>query len=148
LELEKWKKGDVAKRLRELEMERETTQTDKERRKRDYLQGQKLLKQKFISQSEFDDDKIKKIEAENSYETAKLDQQVYTEYTYPMEEEKFNSGVEQAIGELHRNQGQQQDERCGDPNCYPPIAPTPSSSFSMFPAIVLPSFMSAFIVLL
>lgn len=102
LELEKWKKGDVAKRLRELEMERETTQTDKERRKRDYLQGQKLLKQKFISQSEFDDDKIKKIEAENSYETAKLDQQVYTEYTYPMEEEKFNSGVEQAIGELHR----------------------------------------------
>lgn len=102
LELEKWRKGDVPKRLRELEMARETTKTDQERRQRDYLQGEELLKQKFISQSEFDDDKIKKIEAENSYETAKLDQQVYQQYTYPMEEEKFNSDVEQAKSELHR----------------------------------------------
>ena len=42
------------------------------------------------------------------------------------------------FGPLHRHQGQQQYERCGAPDRYPPTLPRRPLPFSVFPAIALP----------
>ncbi|MEE9212966.1 MAG: efflux RND transporter periplasmic adaptor subunit [Phycisphaeraceae bacterium] len=102
LELDKWTRGTVPQKRLELELALARAQSDVERTARDYVLSQELFDQKFISESEKDDDYIQMIEAQAAIQTAKLNIEVYEQYSYPMDERKFTSDVEQAKGEVDR----------------------------------------------
>jgi len=102
LELEKWKRGDDPKRVRELGLALQKAERNLERAVESRDLSEQLYKEDFISKSELDDDRLKVVEAEAALETAKLDIQVHREYVQPMERKRRVSDVEQAEAELER----------------------------------------------
>lgn len=110
LDLAKWRNGDDPQKRRDQKLALEKARVNVERTRRDLELSEQLFKEKFISQSEFEDDQIKAKEAENALESAKLDVEIYEKYTYPKELRRTQSDVDQARAELDRTTRRDESE--------------------------------------
>lgn len=102
LDLAKWEKGSDPQKRRELDLALEKARRTLVQTRRNKELSQQLYDEKFISQSELEDDEIKALEAVNELATAELNIKVYEAYSRPAEEKKAISDVEQARAELDR----------------------------------------------
>jgi HlyD family secretion protein len=110
LDLAKWRNGDDPQKRREHKLALEKAKVNVERTKRDLELSERLFNEKFISQSEYEDDQIKAIEAQNALESAKLDIEVYDRYSFPKELRRTQSDVEQSKAELDRTTRRDESE--------------------------------------
>ena len=102
LALEAWEKGEVEARRQDLKLELETAEINFERLDARYEDSQRLHEQEFISGDELQRDRISRIEARARLQQARLDIEVYENYTYVQQEKQKRSDVEQAAAELER----------------------------------------------
>lgn len=102
LDLDKWLKGDVEKQRQSNALGLDKAQRDLERLKEKFERSKELLDKGFLSKVEFQFDEIAKIEAESALSKAKLEDLIYETYTYPKEQKKSLSDVEDAKAELER----------------------------------------------
>ena len=102
LALEAWEKGEVVARRQELKLSLETAEINFERLAERYEDSQRLHAQEFISGDELQRDRISKIEARARLEEARLNIEVYENYTYLQQLKQKSSDVEQAVAELER----------------------------------------------
>lgn len=102
LTLSKWEKGDLPQKRQELATALETARRKLDRAERDLKESEGLYEQKFISLSELEDAQIALIEAKDALAKAKMDGEVYEQYTRPSEERTNRSAVDQAEDELER----------------------------------------------
>lgn len=102
LDLEKWLKGDVEKQRQSNALGLDKAQRDLERLTEKFERSKELLDKGFLSKVEFQFDEIAKIEAESALSKAKLESLIYETYTYPKEQKKSQSDVDDAKAELER----------------------------------------------
>jgi len=102
LDLQKWEKGDVVQKRRELNLALEKAKRTLTRAEETRALSEKLFIKEFISKAEFEDDKLKLLEAQEALKTAQLDIEIYNKYTFPKEKRKSNSDVDQARATLER----------------------------------------------
>lgn len=102
LALKAWKEGDVVARRQQLSLAVQTAEKDYQRLFKKHESSVKLYEKKFLSKDELDRDEISLLNAEATYKKAKLDVEVYENYTYKQEEQQKNSSLQQAIDELDR----------------------------------------------
>jgi HlyD family secretion protein len=104
LELQQWEEGDLVARRKELDLRIETTERDYDRLKRLFEQSEKLYGKDYISFDEFEQDRIRYLEAANAREIAKLNKQVYDAYEEPRMRKSMTSAVTEADAEIERVQ--------------------------------------------
>ncbi|USN99959.1 MAG: HlyD family efflux transporter periplasmic adaptor subunit [Phycisphaeraceae bacterium] len=102
LALDQWESGDKVKQLKQLDTAIEKASRDLDRLNEKKAKSDELYKKKFISYDEWKRDEISLLEAEASYETAKLDKKVYEEYQIKRDGEQKRSDLEEAKQELDR----------------------------------------------
>ena len=102
LELKQWREGTVPTKRRELELALEKARVNLERTTKDLESSEELYAEKFISENDLLDARIARREAEDALETAKLNIEVYEQYTHRKEEQEKLSKVEKAEDELER----------------------------------------------
>ena len=102
LALSAWKEGeDVAKR-QQLQLAVQTAEKDYARLFKKHESSVMLYEQKFLSKDELDRDEIALLNSEATLKKAKLDVEVYENYTFKQQKQKKNSDYQQAIDELDR----------------------------------------------
>jgi HlyD family secretion protein len=102
LALRAWEEGEDVSRRKALELAIETAQINYDRLVERYEESKKLVAQEFISQDEFKQDEIAKIEAWARLEQAKLDKRIYLDYQFERDQKQKQSDVDQALAEQHR----------------------------------------------
>ncbi len=102
LELDRWNKGEVVSKRRQLKLAKETAERNLIRFRREFEDSIKLEKDGFISMSELEQDEIRLIEAQAALEDAVLAIDVYEKYTRPKDEKSKTSDLEEAKAELDR----------------------------------------------
>jgi HlyD family secretion protein len=102
LDLQKWEKGDVVQKQRELSLALEKAKRTLIRAEETMELSQKLFLKEFISKAELEDDKLKLLESQEALKTAQLDIEIYQKYTFPKEKRKSTSDVAQAKASLER----------------------------------------------
>ena len=102
LTLSEWRDGEAVTKLRTLTVDHATAERKLTRTRRDLELSKQLYAEKFISLGELEDDEIAAIEAEAGLATAALELDVYRKYTYPKEQQEYESEVAQKRAELDR----------------------------------------------
>ncbi|MEM6550830.1 MAG: HlyD family efflux transporter periplasmic adaptor subunit [Planctomycetota bacterium] len=103
LDREKWLNGEVPQTRRDLELKLKKAERDLKRTKRDLELSKELHDEKFISLNELEDAEIAFIQAEDTLATAQLNIQIYEDYTYRRDEQKFESDLDQKRADLERS---------------------------------------------
>ena len=102
LELAKWKDGTVVQKRRDLDLAIVEAVDNLRIAQRNAEEAKKLFEAKFISEGEYDDDQLTLKKSVAAEQKAREDKQIYEKYTYPQEEKKYNSDVEEARASLDR----------------------------------------------
>jgi HlyD family secretion protein len=102
LALNAWKEGEVVARRQQLQLAVQTAEKDYTRLFKKYESSVRLYEQKFLSKDELDRDEIALLNSEAKLKKAKLDIEVYENYTFKQEQQKKNSDLQQAVDELDR----------------------------------------------
>ena len=102
LALNAWKDGEVVARRQQLQLAVQTAEKDYTRLFKKHESSVRLYEQKFLSKDELDRDEIALLNSEAKLKKAKLDIEVYENYTFKQEQQKKNSDLQQAIDELDR----------------------------------------------
>jgi len=102
LELAKWKEGTVVEKRRSLDLAKVEAEDNKRIAERRAAEAEKLIKAQFISQDEYEQDLLKLKQATSALDTAVEAIGIYEKFTYPQEEKKFTSDVEEARASLDR----------------------------------------------
>ncbi|HMN96122.1 MAG TPA: HlyD family efflux transporter periplasmic adaptor subunit [Phycisphaerales bacterium] len=113
LALEAWEKAEEQARRDNLRSALETAQINYERLVKKYEESQGLVADEHISLDECERDRIAMIEARARFQTARLDLDVYEQYTFLQDKAKRESDVDQARAELGRVQ-QRNDAEIGN----------------------------------
>jgi HlyD family secretion protein len=100
LDLNKWVKGEVESRRQTLQVAIQEAQTKLDRSRKKFEQSKPLFEKGFISESEYQADRIELDAAELSVETARLNRRLFDDFEEPKERRKRQSDLEQAQGEL------------------------------------------------
>ena len=96
LALKAWRQGEVVSRRKDLAVQLEAAEIDYERAIARFEDSKNLVTEEFISMDEFKRDEIDKIKAKATLEQAKLDIEVYEQYTFIQQKAQSESDVEQA----------------------------------------------------
>ncbi len=110
LALKAWRKGEVVSMRKNLAVQLEAAEIDYERAIALFEDSKKLVAQDFISMNEFKVDEINKIKARATLEQAKLDIEVYEQYTFIQQKAQTESDVEQAKADRERVKERQRAE--------------------------------------
>ena len=102
LALQGWSEGEDVKSKQDLELALETAEINSERLAKRFEEAKALVDQGFISQDEYQRDRIAMIEAKAKVKNAMLDKDVYTKFTSKQDEKQKNSDVDQATAERKR----------------------------------------------
>ncbi len=102
LALKAWQKGEVVSRRKSLAVQLEAAEIDYERAIALFEDSKRLVAEEFISVNEFKIDEINKIKARATLEQAKLDIEVYEQYTFVQQKAQSESDVEQAKADRER----------------------------------------------
>ena len=102
LDLKKWKEGDVPKKERDLRLAMDKAKINLKRASDQYVLSMELKKNDFITDAELQDDEIKKLDAQNDYDSAQLEYKIYYDITYVQEQKQYQLAVKQARDELSR----------------------------------------------
>ena len=100
LDLNKWVMGEVESRRQTLQVQVQEAQTKFERARKQFEQSKPLFDKGFISESEYQADRIEFEAAEMGVETARLNQRLFDDFEEPKERRKRQSDLEQAQGEV------------------------------------------------
>ncbi|MEM1212412.1 MAG: HlyD family efflux transporter periplasmic adaptor subunit [Planctomycetota bacterium] len=103
LDRDKWLYGEVPQTRRDLELRLKKAERELTRAKRDLELSKELHDEKFISLNELEDAEIAFIQAEDTLKTAQLDIQIFEDYTFRREEQKFSSDLDQKRSDLKRS---------------------------------------------
>ncbi len=110
LALKAWQKGEVVSRRKSLAVQLEAAEIDYERAIALFEDSKRLVAEEFISVNEFKIDEINKIKAKATLEQAKLDIEVYEQYTFVQEKAQTESDVDQAEADRERVRERQKAE--------------------------------------
>ena len=110
LALKAWRKGEVVSQRKDLAVQLEAAEIDYERAIARFEDSKKLVVEEFISMDEFKRDEIDKIKAKAALEQAKLDIEVYEQYTFIQQKAQRESDVEQAKADRERVKERQRAE--------------------------------------
>lgn len=102
LEFDRWQQGEVVSKRKDLQVSLETAERNFERATNDLKNSDMLLKEGFISQSEYDQDWIEWKEAEANLAKSRLAIDVYEKFEYPKDFETKQTAKEEAEAELAR----------------------------------------------
>jgi len=102
LDLQAWREGDVVSKRQSLDLAIEKGTIERDRLKKRFEDAKSLVEQGFISFDEYEQDRIRLIEAEAALKEAGLAKQVYESYTIKQEEAEKVSAVEQSTAEKGR----------------------------------------------
>jgi HlyD family secretion protein len=102
LELKKWTNGSVIEERNKLDLDIVEATDNLVIAERNHKDSETLLDRGFISKSEFDDDKLKLKQATAALATAQLAKKVYNTYTFPQEEKKYTSDLQESKAALLR----------------------------------------------
>ncbi|MDX2146514.1 MAG: efflux RND transporter periplasmic adaptor subunit [Planctomycetota bacterium] len=102
LALLQWRDGDVKSKRQALTLAIDRGQREVKRLREREERSVELFAKNYLSKDELELDRLAKVQAEADLEKALLDQKVYEDYTYQMEEKEKLSAVEQAKAELSR----------------------------------------------
>lgn len=110
LALASWREGQLLSQRQQLAMALETAEINYERLKRRMEESEALHEDGFISFDELERDRIALIEAEARLEQAKLDIEVYENYTLEQEKAQRESDLQQATEERTRTEQRHEAE--------------------------------------
>lgn len=96
LEMDRWEKGEVITKRRDLAVALETATKNLERCNRDYKESVVLREREFISESEKEADEIRLTQAENDLDKAQRAITVYNDFEYKKDLKTKTSDVEEA----------------------------------------------------
>ena len=102
LDLQAWQEGDVVSKRQSLDLAIEKGTIERDRLKKRFEDAKSLVEKGFISFDEYEQDRIRLIEAEAGLKEAGLAKQVYENYTIKQEEAEKVSAVEQSTAEKAR----------------------------------------------
>lgn len=102
LALKAWQEGEVVARRQDLELALQTADKDYQRLLKKYESSVDLYEQKFLSKDELDQDEIAVLNADATLKKARLDIDVYENYTHLQDKQKKESDLQQAIDERER----------------------------------------------
>jgi len=101
LALEQWKAEDKLQ-IEKLQLDIDQAQRQVDRWSKKYEKNLELIKQKFISQDQFDQEEIAKINADAELTRAQRNLEVYTKFTRQREAKQKQSDLDEARAELER----------------------------------------------
>jgi len=110
LALEQWLSGDDEKRKVDLQLRIEETERELERLKKELVKSEELHAEGFLSDNRLEQDEIAVIKAEADHKTARLESEIYHEYTRKKEEKQKRSDVVQAEAKLEEVKAQNEIE--------------------------------------
>lgn len=102
LALKAWQEGEVVAKRQDLDLALQTADKDYQRLLKKYESSVSLYEQKFLSKDELDRDEIAVLNADATLKKARLDIDVYENYTHLQEKQKKESDLQQAIDEQER----------------------------------------------
>lgn len=102
LDLKAWEEGEVVSRRQSLDLAIEKGTIERDRLKKRFEDAKSLVEKGFIAFDEYEQDRIRLIEAEAALKEALLAKQVYESYTIKQEEAEKVSAVEQSNAEKGR----------------------------------------------
>ena len=102
LALQSWNEGEVVAKRLDLTLAVQTAEKNYQRLLKKYDSSVELYEQKFLSKDELDQDEIAVLNADASLKKAKLNVEVYENYTHQQEKEKKESDLQQAKDEHER----------------------------------------------
>ena len=102
LALKAWEEGEVVAKRQDLELALQTADKDYQRLLKKYESSKELYEDKFLSKDELDQDEIAVLNAEATLKKARLDIEVYENYTHKQERQKKESDLQQAADEYER----------------------------------------------
>ena len=102
LALKAWAEGDNIKSVKTFEIALETAKINSDRLTKRFTEAKELVDNGFISNDEYERDRIAMIEAAAKVEQTQLDLNVYKQYTSKQEEKTKISDVDQATAERAR----------------------------------------------
>lgn len=97
-----WAEGDLLTTRQNNDINIETAQINLVRLQDRFEDAKKLLEKGFISQDEYETDRISLIQAEATIKQAKLAKEIYEAYQYKQDKARFESAVEQNTSEYAR----------------------------------------------
>lgn len=97
-----WEEGEVVSKRQTLALGIETKQINRDRLQKRFADAKSLLDNGYISLDEYEQDRIKLIEAEAALKEANLAEQVYERYTIKQERAQKLSAVDQSMAEKER----------------------------------------------
>ncbi len=110
LALDAWRDGELLSKQRQLELDIETAEMNYNRLVDRVEQSRRLAEEGFISEDEYERDRISMIEAQATLEQARIAKEVYEDYTYHQEHAQFHSDLEQAKDERERTEQRHRNE--------------------------------------
>ena len=102
LALKAWEEGEVVAKREELELAKQTAEINAKRLKERFEEASRLVDQEFLSRDEFEQDRIRMIEADAKVRQAELAIFLYQNFQHRQEEAKKRSDLDQATAERVR----------------------------------------------
>jgi HlyD family secretion protein len=103
LALKAWQEGEVVARRQDLDLALQTANKNYQRLLKKYESSVNLYEQKFLSRDELDQDEIAVLNADATLKKARLEIDVYENYTHLQDKQKKESDLQQAIDEQERS---------------------------------------------
>jgi len=102
LALKAWEEGEVVAKREELALEKQTAEINAKRLEERFAEAARLVEQEFLSRDEYEQDRIKMIEAQAKVRQAELAQFLYDNFEHRQEEAKKRSDLDQAVAQRTR----------------------------------------------
>lgn len=102
LGMQAWEEGELLSKRQSQQLSIETAKINSERLQKRFEEAKSLVEDGHISNDEFDQDRIKMIEADAKVKEVELAQKVYEQYTIKQERAQKESSVEQSNAEKGR----------------------------------------------
>lgn len=102
LDLQAWREGDVVSKRQSLDLAIEKGNIEQDRLQKRFDDAKSLMEQGFIAFDEYEQDRVRLIDAKAALKEAMLAKQVYENYTIKQEEAEKVSAVEQSTAEKGR----------------------------------------------
>jgi len=102
LALKAWQEGEVVAKRQDLNLALQTADKNYQRLLKKYESSVVLYEQKFLSKDELDQDEIAVLNADATLKKARLEIEVYENYTHQQDKQKKESDLQQAIDEHER----------------------------------------------
>ena len=102
LALQAWEEGEVVAKREELALSKQTAEINAARLESRFNDAARLVEQDFLSRDEFEQDRIRMIEAQARVRQAELAIFLYEQFEYHQQEARKRSDLEQAVAERGR----------------------------------------------